>query len=552
MQESQKSHGGPPTEFSMPMFRRFVPEAVRPWIYVFQAVCFQLTNGVYLGAMSERVGEYAVMREDVQMCLYATLAGMALYFPVLFRMKFRFSNKSLLMAAALTILAGNFLTLFNLPQPVLWVICFFCGVAKIQGTFENLSNIQLWMTPKRDMGVFFPLLHIILLLSMEFSAFFAAVFAFHYHWTLMHWFIMGLMLIVLCIQTFLCKPFHAMPKIVPLRGIDWFGALLWGLFALQVAYIFNYGDWLDWWNSPTVRLLTGTSIINFAVALHRMLTIDQPYYEPAMWRYRYALPVILLIGVVEALFASEHALEAVFFGSVMGYEDLTTEILSLWSLIGILAGCLFSLGWIKLMRWSPYRLIAVGLIVFVLYAGSLYFLVDANINIELMRLPIVFRGFAYAVLSIAFMWSLSAIMSFQHFFQGLSVFNILHMFIGGVIGGAFYAYGLKYYVADGMARYGGAVNDVAFTADPFDMGGFMENFVQGLLGQSVKTLYGWTLYAAIFFALLMLLWDIPGVRHRVKKLPLWPTVGAQLVNGLNRRQRLRRLRRERRNRAALS
>ena len=89
------SHETPPP-FSMPMFRAFVPKWVRPWIYVVQAFCFQFSSGLYMGAMNNMIGENAWMREDVLMCLYATLIGMALYFPLLFRMKFRFSNKLLL------------------------------------------------------------------------------------------------------------------------------------------------------------------------------------------------------------------------------------------------------------------------------------------------------------------------------------------------------------------------------------------------------------------------------------------------------------------------
>ena len=93
--------------FSMPMYHGFVPQCVRPWIYVVLAFCFQFSNGMYLGAMNNVVGEWGVMREDVQMCLYATLTGMALYFPVLFRMKFRFTNRALLMTAAAVIVACN-------------------------------------------------------------------------------------------------------------------------------------------------------------------------------------------------------------------------------------------------------------------------------------------------------------------------------------------------------------------------------------------------------------------------------------------------------------
>ncbi|MCI7274451.1 hypothetical protein MR642_09180 [bacterium] len=535
-----------PPPFAMPMYRDFVPRAVRPWIYVLLAFCFQFSNGVYLGAMNQMIGQNAWMREDVLMCLYATLIGMAIYFPVLFRMKFHFSNKFLLCASAAVIIGCNLLVLLPLPRPVVWAVCVVCGMAKIQGTFECMSNIQLWMTPKRDFAVFFPLLHIVLLTSMEFSAYLAAEFAFLYHWTLMHWFISGLMLFVLAVQCLLTRPFHAMPQIVPLKGIDWFGALLWTVLCLQVAYVLNYGDWLDWWHSAHLRLVCGTSLITLAVCLQRMWYHPQPYFEPAIWSYRHMVPIVLLIGVVEALFSCEHVLEMVYYEEVMHYADHVYERLNQWSLPGVWAGCLFSLGWLKLMRWNVYKLIAVGLCFFSLYAAGFYFQVDAALNIEALRLPLVFRGFSYAVLCISFMWALHAIMSFQHFFQALSIFNMLHMFVGGLIGAALHARGLNYYVGDGFARYGDWLTEVRLSRSPIDFAAFMEQFVENMLAQSVKTLFGWTLYGALFFALLMLLWDIPGVRSRVKRMQTWPRVGLQVMNGFRRQQRLHRLRARRR------
>lgn len=212
---------------------------------------------------------------------------------------------------------------------------------------------------------------------------------------------------------------------------------------------------------------------------------------------------------------------------------------------GIWAGCLFSLGWLRLMRWNAYKLIAVGLAVFSLYAAGFYFLADSSLNSEALRLPLVFRGFSYAVLSIALMWCLHEIMSFQHFFQALSIFNILHMFVGGLAGAALHARGLNYYVADGFARYSGYLDEVRGLQMPVDFARYMEQMVENLLAQSVKILFGWTLYAALFFALLMLLWDIPGVRRRVKHMQTWPRVGLQVLNGVRRQQKLLRLRRKR-------
>lgn len=104
--------------FVMPMFRSFVPRKMQPWIYLFIAVTFQLSGGVYLGALNQMIGSMALMREDILMCMYANLAGMAIYFPLLFRMKFRFTNKTLLTSAALSITLQPDSTAYHLSPSI--------------------------------------------------------------------------------------------------------------------------------------------------------------------------------------------------------------------------------------------------------------------------------------------------------------------------------------------------------------------------------------------------------------------------------------------------
>ena len=79
--------------FCMPMMKGWVPRRLQPWIYVLTALCFQFSGGIYLGALDEICGTTNFMIEDVMFLLYATLAGMAMWFPMLFRMKFRFTNQ---------------------------------------------------------------------------------------------------------------------------------------------------------------------------------------------------------------------------------------------------------------------------------------------------------------------------------------------------------------------------------------------------------------------------------------------------------------------------
>ena len=341
-------------KFAMPMFRDVVPKALRPWLYVLTVFCFQFSSGVYLGAMNDMIGEHAWMREDVTMLLYCTLAGMAVWFPLLFRMKFHFSNKILLVASAVTIAVCNLLTMQRLPLPVMAVLCIVCGVAKIQGTFECMSNIQLWITPQRNFGVFFPVLHIILLTAIEVTGFLSAAFAFYEHWTMMHWFIIGLMMLVIVIQVALTRPFCPMPpdKRVPLKGIDWMGGVLWLVFWLSVAWILNYGDWKEWYHSTDVWVMTSVACLSLAANMIRMRLHPQPYISLKIVGYRYMRPIIFFMVLFECIISVEHVLEMIYYEEVMKYSDLTYETLNQWSLIGIYAGCLFSLGWLRVMEWS--------------------------------------------------------------------------------------------------------------------------------------------------------------------------------------------------------
>lgn len=111
-------------------------------------------------------------------------------------------------------------------------------------------------------------------------------------------------------------------------------------------------------------------------------------------------------------------------------------------------------------------------------------------------------------------------MTFQHFFQALSVFNMLHMVVGGVMGSAVYAQGLRYYIADNMARYGAAIDNVTFSASPFALGEYMEGFVSQMMEVSIKQIYGWVVYACLLLFLLFLFYDAP-IRRELKQMPGW-------------------------------
>ena len=182
-------------------------------------------------------------------------------------------------------------------------------------------------------------------------------------------------------------------------------------------------------------------------------------------------------------------------------------------------------------RFNYLRLIIIGLGGIIGYLLGNYFLISSDIHISQLYLPIFCRGFAYAVLSATFMTCLEEIMSFQHFFQALSVFNMLHMVMGGVIGAAIYTRGLKYCIPDNMARYGAAIDNVAANGLPVNIPHFMETFMLQMTEISVKQIYGWAAYACIFLFLLFLLYDAP-IRQELKQIPSWQKIREQIVKSL--------------------
>ena len=92
--------------------------------------------------MSQVMGEYSLMREDVLMIIMFNVVGVAMPFPFLFKMKFHFTNRQLLLNAALVVAACNFLIMWTDSVPVMCILAYIAGFFKLCGTFECMSTIQ--------------------------------------------------------------------------------------------------------------------------------------------------------------------------------------------------------------------------------------------------------------------------------------------------------------------------------------------------------------------------------------------------------------------------
>ena len=124
-----------------------MPRRLKPWLFIFFVLIVQFSGGIYLAAATDMVGTTALMQEDILMAGYASLVGMSINFAVMFRLKFRFSNRIVLFVCGGVLIAANFICANTTSAPVLVATCFVAGWARMWATFVCNSTIQLWLTP---------------------------------------------------------------------------------------------------------------------------------------------------------------------------------------------------------------------------------------------------------------------------------------------------------------------------------------------------------------------------------------------------------------------
>lgn len=486
------------------MFRDFVPDPVRVFLCLFFAVVFQFSGGIYLSSVVQMQGALALMQEDIMMAGYASFVGMTVVFPILFRLKFRFTTRTLLLVVCPALIVCNLITMHTDSLPVLVITCFFAGMLRMCGTFECLSNVQLSITPTRDFAVFFPVVYLIVLGSIQLSGLATVYLGYWADWRYMHWLIIGLLLVVwLCVAV--CLRHFRFMKPLPLFGIDWIGGMLWSIFLLSLIFVFEYGRFYDWLDSPAIRAGYVIALVSLLLGIHRMYTRRHPFIERATFAYR-RMPVILLAFLVICfLQATPTVLQNLFTGSILHYDVLNAVSLNWWNFFGTLLGGAAAYGWHARMHGSYKVAVFTGFALLVAYQCMMYFLIDPRMNIECLYLPTLLRGAGYIILYISLTVYVTSIVPFQHFFQALSVMGFIRTGFGPILGGAVYGRFLQHLLPENMQLLGMQLDAVNPLAVRLPLGQLYNGLMQQVMLVSVKEMFGWTCIAGIFF--LMLVWS---------------------------------------------
>lgn len=495
----------PSGPFDIPEVPNYIPRRLKPYLFIFFVLIVQFSGGMYLAAASDMVGTTALMQEDILMAGYASLIGMSINFAVMFRIKFRFSTRTQLLASAIVLITANIICANTTSVPMLVITCFVAGWFRMQATLACNSTIQLWLTPVRDMAIFFCYVYIIVDSVIQLSGIATIYTAFFSQWEYMHWIMVGLLALMMVMVMILVKPVRG-PMFIPMLGIDWIGAILWVGFMMCFTLICVYGKYFDWWEAIEIRGAALIGLVCLCINLWRASFLHHPYISFRAMKNRNVIRATGIYLVFFTLIATEHVFEHSYAANILGFDETNLIDLNWYVLVGIIAGCAFTYFTFALRKWRYKTMTAIGFALAIVYLAYFYFFIDYGVEKEMLFIPLFFRGAAAVIISIVFLTSIvQSGLPFQIFPQALTINGFTGAVMGATLGPAIIGEFLRCTMAKNASLLGANIlntnPDISFASI-----GQIYGMVQTqALVVSMKEIYGWLLIVALtsLFAILL-------------------------------------------------
>lgn len=508
--------------FDIPDVPDYISRRLKPWLFILFVLIVQFSGGVYLAAVTDMVGTTALMQEDILMAGYASIIGLAVNFAVMFRIKFRYSVRTQLLASAIVLIAANIICAMTESVPVLVATCFVAGWFRMQATFACNSTIQLWLTPVRDMAVFFCYVYIIVDSVIQLSGIATIYTAFFSQWEYIHWIMTGLLALMMIAVMILVKPVRS-PMFIPLLGIDWIGAALWTGFMICFTFVCVYGNYFDWWDAMEIRGATLIGLACLGINLWRASFLHHPYICFRAMTNRNVIRATAIYIVFFTLIATEHVFEHSYAANILGFDETNLIDLNWYVFAGIIFGCGFTYFTFALRKWRYKTMTAIAFALAVVYLAYFYFLIDYGVEKEMLFIPLFFRGAASVIISIVFLTSIvQSGLPFHIFPQALTINGFTGAVMGVTLGPAVIGELLHHIMAKNAALIGASMTSTN-TGITFAPLGRLYGLVQAqALVVSMKEIFGWLLIIALI-SLLIILVSYSSVRP-FAIFPKWSTV----------------------------
>lgn len=476
-------------------FRNFVPDPIRFWMMIVISLIHLLSGAAHMASMNYQVNGLSILPEDAVMAGYMAFIGMNVSFPILFRLRFRFTTRSILLVSTGILILCHSATL---QTDSIWSLClinFIAGFFRMLAVFEAMVCIQLIVTPTRNYAMFYSVVFVIVQGSSQLFSPLVADLIHAYSWRYLHILIILLLAAALLAVAYLIRPYRE-GKPIPLYGIDWTGFILWSMILSLVLFILTYGKYYEWLASVQIRIAAVALFLAGLLHYFNIRTVKRPYINPAAWRYPKLWKILLLFGIIYILQAAPGSLQNPYMASVLHFDWQHIAYLSYYSLAGMCLSAVICFYYFKnRKRLRPFIIGGYGL--FIIYLGLMYFYINPECTIERFYFPAFIRGFGLLWLYILLTLYISYIVPFTHNFQSLCIIGFMRMSLGTPLGMSVIENALFYFTRKNTLLLSPEIDALNTQASAYSLPELQQLVTEQVFMLSVKEMFGYLILGSL-------------------------------------------------------
>jgi hypothetical protein len=418
------------------LFHKWVPLYFRLPVLFLMFFVILVANGIFLGNVNEMSNTLGVYSEPFTEAYNALYIGMGLSLMFHYRLKLRFTNKTLLLFGLTMQLLMNIVCATTSNTVVFVAACMIIGFAKMPAFLEvYLIWVYIW-SKKLDTSRVYPFLYFTALSGIYFMFWLTTWLAFNYNWRFSYIWVLILLLVCLLAALLLVKN-NKLKRPLPLYQMDYPGIVLLAASMLLLNYATVNGKVEDWFESKWISGACIGSLLCFLLFIRRQLHLKRPLFDLNLFKkatFRRGLFYFMALGIF-----LPGTFQSAFTEEILQYDATTNMELYIYLIPGILCGCVFCYFWYFFKR-DPELLIITGFACFVIYHIFMYNYFSTSFSLGQFLLPSFIKGFATALIYISVGLLTTKNIQLDRIRSAGGAMIMVRSFLGSGIFGAFYSY----------------------------------------------------------------------------------------------------------------
>lgn len=360
-------------------------------ILLILAVCTGISSGISPQISTYMVSGLSTNPADAAMCNYAYFAGMTVAFSLIDRIRSFFSARQLLCGICIGLIFCNTILSKTDSASLIVLLTFFVGVFRIMGAILIVITLTPILMPQGQRYMLYCVYFPVTLLVSPLGGWAMATMANKVNWRFAFHFcnlllFVGLILVLITVHN------EKKAKRLPLWKFDWFGHFLIAGWLLSFIYLLVYGRIYDWFDSPHVVIAAVTFSACLLFLLLRNTFQRRPllHFEILKTRnIRIGFIIMFFLGAFFTMTNTMNTLMNISFHT----DPLENARVNMFPVVGYVIGTLIAYFYFR--RFNNFKVMILTTITFYwLSCAMLYFLVDGQVSMSQLFLPMVLRGVA--------------------------------------------------------------------------------------------------------------------------------------------------------------